>query len=281
MNVLKRGETPYFPRRITVVVPLGEAIYHFIIVGKDDVGVLAKITEVIARHGVNLISGGTYDASKKGEFLFNVFADLARADTTSEKLAAELRALPFVSTVTASQTEETVYDQHMFPVVLFENNRAVIVPAESISFIERDLRKQIGKQGLQFLFEVGRSSGLNLTALHRNMIPDADRGTLLATAIDDMRARGWGLVSMEPPKKAFAKTKVTVREPIFAGVAGANRGLVAHGPRLGLPRSRLRAQDGRSGEDLLRCRGPRLHLLSGGVQPRLKVGQRPRLNLNR
>ncbi|MGA2198472.1 MAG: hypothetical protein ABSG45_00895 [Nitrososphaerales archaeon] len=215
------GQPEYFPRDISLVVPLGESIHQFIIVGKDQVGALAKITEAIARHNVNLLTGGTYGKNKGGDFLFSIFADLAGAACTPEDLASELGALPFVSKVSFSHTEEAIYDQHMFPVVLFEANRAVLLAAESITFMERDLQRQIGRQGLQVLFEVGRSSGINLAALHKNMLPDADRNTLLATAKDDMRAQGWGLVSIELAERDGAKTKVTVEEPIFAGIEGA------------------------------------------------------------
>ncbi len=197
LNRKKLGQPEYFPRNISLVVPLGESIHQFIIVGRDQVGALAKIAETIAKHNVNLLTGGTYGKNTGDDFLFSIFADLAAASCTPEDLASELKALPFVSKVSFSHTDEGIYDQHMFPVVFFEANRAVVLPAESIAFMERDLQRQIGKHGQQVLFEVGRSSGINLAALHKNMLPDADRGTLLSTAKDDMRARGWGLVTIE------------------------------------------------------------------------------------
>src|ERR1017187_2852365 len=156
---LKREEPGYFPRRITVVAPLGEAVYHLVIQGTDEVGALAKVTSVIAKHRVNLISGGTYDAQGGQKFLFSVFADLAHADCSSDGLAAELQGLPCVLTVSVTQTEDVIYEQRLFPVMLFDDNRAVIMPGESIAFMERDLNKQLGVQGLQVIFEVGRSSG--------------------------------------------------------------------------------------------------------------------------
>jgi predicted amino acid-binding ACT domain protein len=216
---LSDDEETYFPRRLNIVVPLGESIHQFVIVGKDEVGALAKAAEVLARHGVNLVSGGTYDADAKEEFVFSMFAELAKADCTSETLASELRALPFISSVSVSAADKAVYDQHLFPVVLFGSERAVIVTAQSIAFMEQDLQKQIGKQGLQVLFEVGRSGGLGLSALHKSMMPEADREQLLRTAVDDMRARGWGLVSLEFSKDA--RTSVTVKQPIFGEIEGA------------------------------------------------------------
>jgi len=216
---VKKDESGYFPRRITVVVPLGESVHHLIVSGKDEVGALAKVTRLIASHSVNLINGGTYDAETRDKFLFNFFVDLARADCSAEELAAELRTLDCVSGVSVAQTEDVVYDQRLFPVVLFEDSRAVIIPGESITYMERDLTKQLGMQGLQVTFEIGRSSGLSVAALHRNMLPDEDSETLLRTAIDDMRARGWGIVGVEKKSKG-AITKVTVREPIFAGIPG-------------------------------------------------------------
>ena len=217
---MKREEPGYFPRRITVVAPLGEAVYHLVIQGTDEVGALAKVTSVIAKHRVNLISGGTYDAQGGQKFLFSVFADLAHADCSSDGLAAELQGLPCVLTVSVTQTEDVIYEQRLFPVMLFDDNRAVIMPGESIAFMERDLNKQLGVQGLQVIFEVGRSSGISVAALHRNMLPDAGRDTLLMTATDDMRARGWGIVSIQA-EEVETKIKVSVKEPIFAGIKGA------------------------------------------------------------
>jgi predicted amino acid-binding ACT domain protein len=214
-------ETKFFPRKINVVVPLGESVVHFLVVGKDEAGALAKIAGVLAAHGLNLLNAGTYETTKKDEFLFNFFADFAKADVTLEAISTELKALSFVSLVSASRSEEAVYDKHMFPVVLFEGNRAVLLLAESVVSIERDLQRQIGKQGQQVLFEVGRSSSLIISAVHRNMLPDADRETLLATACDDMRARGWGLTAFQAPKDPGEKMRVTVREPIFAGIGEA------------------------------------------------------------
>lgn len=211
------GEPPYFTRKINLVVPLGESVAHFLVVGRDEVGVLAKITGIMAAHRLNLLNGGTYDTLKKDEFLFNVFAEFSGADATPEDVSAELRALPFVSSVVVSLSEDAVYDRYMFPVVLFERNRAVILPADSIAIIENDLHRQIGKRGQNVLFEVGRSSGLSIAGVHRNMIPEADRDTLLKTACDDMRARGWGLVTFEVSRSSPFSANVTVREPIFAG----------------------------------------------------------------
>ncbi len=191
-------EPAYFPRKINVVIPLGESVCQFIVIGKDEIGALARITEVMAKHGVNLVSGGTYDAGTTGEFLFNFFGELAECDVSAEALSSELRTLPFVSRVSVSQGDEAVYDRQMFPVVLFENNRAVILTADSMTFIERDLQKQIGKQGQQVLFEVGRSSALSIAALHKNMIPEADRETLLKTACDDVR-EGLGARQLRGP----------------------------------------------------------------------------------
>ncbi len=218
---MKKEEPGYIPRRITVVAPLGEAVHHLIIEGADEVGALAQVTAVIAKHGVNLINGGTYDAGDGKKFLFSVFADLAHADCQPDDLATELKGLPCVSAVSITRTEDVVYDQRLFPVLLFENNRAVIMPGESMAFMERDMNKQLGQQGLQLIFEVGRSSGLSVAALHRNMLSDADRDTLLMTATDDMRARGWGIVHIET-KGAETKIKVSVKEPIFAGIQGAH-----------------------------------------------------------
>jgi hypothetical protein len=217
---LKSEEPDYFPRRITVVAPLGEAVPYLVIGGSDEIGALAKVTSIKAKHGVNLISGGTYDAEGGQKFIFSIFADLARADCSSDELATELKGLPCVTSVSVTQTEDVVYDQRLFPVILFEENRAVIMPGESIAFMERDLNKQLGVQGLQLIFEVGRSSWLSVAALHRNMLPDADRDTLLSTATDDMRARGWGIVSVQA-EEGETKVKVSVREPIFAGIQGS------------------------------------------------------------
>jgi predicted amino acid-binding ACT domain protein len=214
-------EHSYFPRKLNIVVPLGESVHELIVVGRDEIGALAKVTEVLARHNANMISVGTYDAGVSGEFLFSIFANLANADCTPEKLVSEIKGLAFVARVSISDTEDVVYDQHLFPLVLFGESRAVIVTAQSIVSMEQDLQKQIGKQGLQVLFEVGRSSGSNLSALHKAMLPEADRDALLRTAKDDMRARGWGIVDVEVAEKASSKTEVTVQEPIFAGIEGA------------------------------------------------------------
>ena len=214
-------ERSYFPRKLNVVVPLGESVHELIVVGRDEVGALAKVAELLARHKVNMISGGTYDADVNGQFLFSIFANLANADCTPEKLVSELKGLAFVTRVSISDTEDVVYDQHLFPLVLFGGSRAVVVTAHSIVSMEQDLQKQLGRQGLQVLFEVGRSSGSNLGALHKAMLPEADRDTFLRTAKDDMRARGWGIVDVEVAEKASAKTRVTVQEPIFAGIEGA------------------------------------------------------------
>ncbi len=214
-------EPRFFPRRLNVVVPLGEAVHELIVVGRDEIGALARTADMLARHGVNLISGGTYDSNASGEFLFTIFTNMAGADCTPEALVSELKGLAFVRRVSISGTDDVVYDQHLFPLVLFGENRAVVVTALSMVTMEEDLQKQLGKQGLQVLFEVGRSSGMNLSALHKSMLPDADRETLLRTAKDDMRARGWGIVSVEVADKAGSKTEVSVDEPIFAGIEGA------------------------------------------------------------
>ncbi|MGA2665706.1 MAG: hypothetical protein ABSF83_12270, partial [Nitrososphaerales archaeon] len=219
---MKADRAAYFPRRIAAIAPLGEGVHHLVVVARHGAKGLSEVAELLARHDVNLLNGGTYESAQKREFLFNVYVDTSEADCSTEVLVAQLKDLPSVLAASASRTEDEVYDQRLFPVELFEKYRAAIVPAESMVSMERDLEERIGRQGLHVLFEVGRSTGLGLSAHHRKMLPDAGKEILLGAALDDVRALGWGLVSVEMLARMTPLTRVKVREPIFAGIRDAS-----------------------------------------------------------
>jgi formyltetrahydrofolate hydrolase len=75
----------YYPRRIPVLSPQGENVYEFLIVVKDEIGILAKIASIFFRHRINLLShyGYLFDPSSK-KFVQTVFCDFGEADCTSE-----------------------------------------------------------------------------------------------------------------------------------------------------------------------------------------------------
>ena len=133
----------YFPRLIGVGPPLGSTktgkVYEFIATGRDEVGTLSKLNEVLNAHHLKTATAGGYAVHEPGKFIWSGFAGYSSSDFKVEETLREIRQLSFVTQAEASHVTDVLFDKYLFPVVILGGQRAIIVRAEPFMRVEQRL----------------------------------------------------------------------------------------------------------------------------------------------
>jgi predicted amino acid-binding ACT domain protein len=219
----------YFPRRIGVVTPRGEAIYEIVVVGEDKVGCLQTVLKILADRFVDLRDVSAYDSPGTASFVLNVFADLSRAEGTPENLRRELAKLPFVKTVAMGNVIGSPYSKFLFPVFITGEPRVLLFPAATLVATENRIIEMLGQEGRATMFEAGKSAGAHLSQELTRFLPWSKGSELMSAASDQLRAFGWGIFKFGLGEMSRGKVSVNVQQPPFVDTPGAKDSLLLVG----------------------------------------------------
>lgn len=220
-------ETAYYPRRLGVLSPRGEAVHEVVVVGEDRVGSLEGVLQIFKEHFVNLLFTTAYDSTASGDFMLNTFADLSRAEGSLNDIKKQIGQLPYVKSVQMEKVDGGRFSRFLFPVVAGQN-RVMIFGAGSMAAIEKRMTEAEGEKGRETLLALGHSAGLEVATELRKFLPWAKSTALMVGAVDQLRAFGWGIFSFDTNSKQ-GSIKVTVRKPSFSEVPDATGSMVIIG----------------------------------------------------
>jgi hypothetical protein len=224
----------YFPRVIGLAPPLESLksgnVYEFVAKGRDEVGTLSKLNNVLNSHHLKLSTAGGYAVVEPGVFVWSGFVDYSYSDFKADDTLREIRKFPFVTFAEATKISEVVFDRYLFPVTILGNRRAIIFRAEPFIRVEQRLIAAFGTGGATIMFDEGRHYAQESFAQYLAILPGASREVILMNAIAGLRATGWGIFEIDVSKLVSeGVAKVSVREPPFSGVPGTTESFFTNG----------------------------------------------------
>lgn len=151
-----------YPRNIGISVPRGEGIYEIVVVGKDRIGVLRDLAQIISAHEISLVETGMYQVFDQGEFVFAAYGDFRTAKHTPQELKSELKKQSFVVQAEVDLPASKTFDRHLFPVVISRGERVIVLRMGSFLKVEKRLENALGSGGATIMYEVGKGYGLEV-----------------------------------------------------------------------------------------------------------------------
>ena len=229
------------PRLLMSTRPPGRDIFEVLVTGKDAIGTLNGITEVLKKRNVNFVAAHGHTDESGTKFVNAFFCEMAGATCTPDELQKELEAFPFVDSVMVSQMGRAMFEKFMFPLAMLHAGRALLVDASAFAMVEGRLAQMFGTAGNTMAFEQGKAYAKQLVADSDAYRAKVGSGWDVENIEGCLRAQGWGLVSVEEKADGY---EVSVKSPavLQAGVHGDELGRFFIGIVVGLLEVRARAQ---------------------------------------
>jgi hypothetical protein len=227
-------------QRVLGIIPHGpksgdDRWHELLVTGEDGLGALAKLANVLALNGVNLSPCGGYYTVSPGTFVWTTFANFTRSRSTLQRVIKDLKRLEFVRRVEAVSMAGVAVDQFLFPVMITENVRGLIMSLEPLLRVESRLLETFGSAGASLMFEEGRQYAIESLRQLREVLPGSAPKEFLALVVSWLRTTGWGLFEFDALRleKEGAVT-VKVGEPPNAVVSGLPRSNFLNGATAGV-----------------------------------------------
>lgn len=209
--------------------------YELLVTGKDEIGGLSKLTARLANRGVDLSLSGGYYIVAPGTFVWTTFANFDKSRASLETVIKDLRGLGFVTEVEAVEMGKVAFDQFLFPLVIMNGFRGVIMNMGPLLRVEQRLTEQFGSGGAVLMFEEGKQYALESVSQVREALPESSPEELLNAVVAWLRTTGWGIFAFDVSQFEDAgKVKVTIVEPPNAAVRGVDQSHFANGTTAGI-----------------------------------------------
>jgi predicted amino acid-binding ACT domain protein len=209
--------------------------YELLVTGSDGVGALSKLTGVFARHEVNLGPSGEYYTGPSGEFAWTTFANFSNSQSPIERVVKELQKFEFVARVDSVKVQEIAIERFLFPVMITEKFRGLILNLEPLLGVERRLLETFGSAGAALMFEEGRQYAIESLRQLREVQPGSEPHDFLDFVISWLRTTGWGVFEFDTRRfDGSGAVKVRVLEPPNAVVSGLLQSNFTNGATAGI-----------------------------------------------
>ncbi|MHB8567681.1 MAG: hypothetical protein ACYC7D_01140 [Nitrososphaerales archaeon] len=200
----------YFSRHVGLSRSLGDASYEIVVIGKDEIGALAKIVSILSDHKVNLsINNGYLDEDTK-KYIQVLFCDFTNADCNVEEIESELRSLKFVVEARSTSMKGSYHDQYLFPIVNMQSKRVLFMMMDSMIKIERSMIERMGSAGAVIMFQEGKDYAIENIEQMNKILPQLDQDSRLKFAEDSLRTNGWGIFKFSKIPSGF---QVLIKNP--------------------------------------------------------------------
>jgi hypothetical protein len=224
----------YYPRMIGLAAPMegfrSGNVYEFLATGRDEVGTLSRLNDVLNSHNLKLTTAGGYSVPEPGTFVWSGFADYSDSKFTVEDTLRDIKKLSFVTHAEASKISEIVFERFLFPVTILGKHRAIIFRAGPLYRVEQRLIAAFGSGGATIMFDEGKNYAVEAFSQYTAMLPNASTQVILKNAIAGLRATGWGIFEVDVSKlHVDGFVKVSVRDPPFAEIPGAKDSFFING----------------------------------------------------
>lgn len=174
----------------------GRKIAEFVIVVKNVPGAFAKISQLAAEMGINILSGFIRAKASEETAVWSGFVDLTDAKLEVENVARRLKKLDVVLDVKSSgKVGELVVDELSFPVTL-AGERYVLFKVESVGEAFEKVFSMFGSGAATILYNMGLKTGVS--AAETVMRKYGLRGRrALDVVLKQVIAKGWAVPEIE------------------------------------------------------------------------------------
>lgn len=234
---VRNGRQPLGRRyeRIVGVTPSGgksaaDRWYEILVTGHDEIGALSKMAAILAQHGVNLAPSGGYCTIAQGTFVWTTFTNFSGSPSSLEDVTRDLKGLNFVEDVDAARMDEAAFDKFLFPVMITEKSRGVILTAAPLVKLEQRLIEQLGTAGAAIMFEEGKQYAIESLKELREVLPESSAINFLDGVVSWLRTTGWGIFRLDTSKlQSEGRIGVQILEPPNAAVSGVSQSHFTNG----------------------------------------------------
>ncbi len=234
------AESQYVPNRLglprnSTIRNVSEFFIYGSKRGEDDCP--ERILQIFQVHHAKLISASVFPGNEPtSEFVLDCVLDTAKMDCQMDDLLILIRKLRFIKRAEKIKMSGRTFSNYLFPLLVSNNRRAVILDAETLLAVESSLKsldEDQAKAVKSMLFEQGRAQGHRITEdLTSDAIPAEKQQEYMTEAIKGyLRASGWGIFGSNLDRDIY---QVNINEPAaietngsyFAGGSYLN-GLIA------------------------------------------------------
>jgi hypothetical protein len=212
LGKISKDDRNYFARYLSITKPKGDHIFEFLIYGIDEPGTFVKMLEIFTRHKIDIrsVTASPDQTDEDHFFVSNVFCDMSKSDCITDSIISELRKLPFVRKVLCADMKMRLFDRFLFPTLIMNNNRVILMRVEALLRMEKSLFEKMGSVGAAMMFDQGKIYGEDALKQYRLALPGASTEVLVENITDGLRATGWGLFRFRNMGDRF---EVTVSDP--------------------------------------------------------------------
>jgi predicted transcriptional regulator len=183
-----------------------------------------RILQLFQLHHAKLMSASVFPGNEpSSEFVLQCVLDTAKLDCQVDDLLILIRKQRFVKRAEKIRMSGRTFSNYLFPLLVTNNRRAVILDAESLLAVEDSLKgldQDQAKAVRTMLFEQGRSQGHRIIEdLKSDAIsPDKQVEYMTEAVKGYLRASGWGVFGSNLDRDIY---QVNINEPPFVETNGS------------------------------------------------------------
>jgi len=212
-------ESQYVPNRLGM--PRNSTIHNvseFFVCGsrrgEDDTP--ERILQIFQVHKAKILSATIHPGNDPAnDFVVNCVVDTSKIDCQVDDLLILIRKYRFVKRAEKIKMNGRTFSSYLFPLLVSNNRRAVILDAESLLAVENSLKslEEPQRKAVQsMLFEQGRNQGHQITEdLKSDAVPMEKQDDYMTEAVKAyLRASGWGIFGSNLDRDIY---QVNITEP--------------------------------------------------------------------
>jgi len=160
-------------------------------------GVIEKISSIMAKHKINILSGFHVAYPDKEEATWSFFADFTNSDVEMKEIVERIRSMNFILDMNFNEEKINglLVDNFHFPLLVL-NERSITLRVDSFANIVKRLYEVFGSGGATILYEMGMELGENAVKKTKERYNIKGVEVLKAILIERI-AKGWGIPELE------------------------------------------------------------------------------------
>jgi predicted amino acid-binding ACT domain protein len=199
-----------YPRNIALLRPAGNKVIEFMIISKNEIGVLASISGVFARQNINIEVTYGHADRQGNAYLLILYADFSNSPCTVDQIVKDLKDLPVTHMVEVDIDQKRHFDDFLYPIVSVDGERAVIMGLNALIKLEQTMFEKIGSGGHAFLYQMGKDYSIENSKILKSSNFPQDRESQLKNLADSLKAAGWGIFDM---RKIWNGFDIVISQP--------------------------------------------------------------------
>ncbi len=179
---------------------------------KNIKGALSKVSNIIAKLGINICSGFITAYPEKPDALFSFIADITNVNITTEQVVEKLKKLDIVLKVSfyEPKIKGFMIDNLHFPILVL-GERSLTFRIESIGRMFKRLYEIFGSGASFIIYQMGLALGGEKVERLRSKYNMSDE-EILSIILNERIAKGWGIPELIDFSKIESRAIIRVYE---------------------------------------------------------------------